>query len=61
MPLRDGVHAKDYVRMAMDDACQQESTDDFVVPTGIQYSVPEILSNKTCEFLDIEVESERRG
>ena len=44
-------HAKDYVRMQWM-MLQQEKPDDFVISTGIQYSVRDFV-NKTCEFLDI--------
>ena len=53
--LRDWGHAKDVEDdNAMDDL-QQEKPDDFVISTGIQYSVRDFV-NKTCEFLNIEVE-----
>ena len=51
--LRDWGHAKDYVRMQWM-MLQQEKPDDFVISTGIQYSVREFV-NKTCEALDIEI------
>jgi len=57
--LRDWGHAKDYVRMQWM-MLQQEEPDDFVISTGIQYSVRDFV-NKTCEFLDIEVEWRGEG
>jgi GDPmannose 4,6-dehydratase len=40
--LRDWGHAKDYVRMQWM-MLQQEKADDFVIATGVQYSVREFL------------------
>ena len=56
---RDWGHAKDYVEMQWL-MLQQEKPDDFVISTGIQYSVRDFV-NKTCEFLDIEVEWRGEG
>ncbi|RVT46926.1 GDP-mannose 4,6-dehydratase [Rheinheimera sediminis] len=41
--LRDWGHAKDYVRMQWM-MLQQEQPDDFVIATGVQYSVREFIS-----------------
>lgn len=41
--LRDWGHAKDYVRMQWM-MLQQEKPDDFVIATGVQYSVREFIS-----------------
>lgn len=41
--LRDWGHAKDYVRMQWM-MLQQEQADDFVIATGVQYSVREFIS-----------------
>lgn len=41
--LRDWGHAKDYVRMQWM-MLQQESPDDFVIATGVQYSVRQFIS-----------------
>ena len=57
--LRDWGHAKDYVRMQWM-MLQQEKPDDFVISTGIQYSVREFV-NKTCEALDIEISWKGKG
>ncbi len=57
--LRDWGHAKDYVRMQWM-MLQQEEPDDFVISTGIQYSVRDFV-NKTCEFLDLEIEWKGEG
>ena len=40
--LRDWGHAKDYVRMQWM-MLQQEAPDDFVIATGVQYSVREFI------------------
>ena len=57
--LRDWGHAKDYVRMQWM-MLQQDKPDDFVISTGIQYSVREFV-NKTCEALDIDISWEGVG
>jgi GDPmannose 4,6-dehydratase len=41
--LRDWGHAKDYVRMQWM-MLQQEAPDDFVIATGVQYSVREFIT-----------------
>jgi GDPmannose 4,6-dehydratase len=51
--LRDWGHAKDYVRMQWM-MLQQEQPEDFVIATGIQYSVREFIK-KTAKQLGIEV------
>ena len=57
--LRDWGHAKDYVRMQWM-MLQQDKPDDFVISTGIQYSVRDFV-NKTCEALDIDINWEGVG
>jgi len=49
--LRDWGHAKDYVRMQWM-MLQQEQPEDFVIATGVQYSVREFIQ-KTAEQLGI--------
>jgi len=49
--LRDWGHAKDYVRMQWM-MLQQEQPEDFVIATGIQYSVREFIQ-KTAKHLGI--------
>jgi GDPmannose 4,6-dehydratase len=51
--LRDWGHAKDYVEMQWL-MLQQEMPDDFVIATGVQYSVREFI-NKTVAQLGIEL------
>lgn len=57
--LRDWGHAKDYVRMQWM-MLQQEQPDDFVIATGVQYSVRQFIE-KTAEQLGITLEFEGRG
>ena len=57
--LRDWGHAKDYVRMQWM-MLQQDKPDDFVISTGIQYSVRDFV-NKTCEALDMDISWEGTG
>jgi GDPmannose 4,6-dehydratase len=52
--LRDWGHAKDYVRMQWM-MLQQETPDDFVIATGVQYSVREFITWSAAE-LGIELE-----
>lgn len=52
--LRDWGHAKDYVRMQWL-MLQQETPEDFVIATGVQYSVREFISWSAAE-LGIEIE-----
>jgi GDPmannose 4,6-dehydratase len=51
--LRDWGHAKDYVEMQWL-MLQQETPDDFVIATGVQYSVRDFI-NKTVAQLGIEM------
>ena len=51
--LRDWGHAKDYVRMQWL-MFLQETPDDFVIATGVQYSVREFI-NKTVAQLGVEL------
>ena len=57
--LRDWGHAKDYVRMQWM-MLQQEEPEDFVIATGVQYSVREFISWTATE-LGIELEFEGIG
>ncbi len=47
--LRDWGHAKDYVRMQWM-MLQQDAADDFVIATGVQYSVREFISWSAAEL-----------
>jgi len=47
--LRDWGHAKDYVRMQWM-MLQQEQPDDFVIATGVQYSVRDFINMSTKEL-----------
>jgi len=47
--LRDWGHAKDYVRMQWM-MLQQDSADDFVIATGVQYSVREFITWAAAEL-----------
>lgn len=47
--LRDWGHAKDYVRMQWM-MMQQEQPEDFVIATGVQYSVREFISWSAAEL-----------
>ena len=47
--LRDWGHAKDYVRMQWM-MLQQEAPDDFVIATGVQYSVRQFISWSAAEL-----------
>lgn len=51
--LRDWGHAKDFVEMQWL-MLQQDKPKDYVISTGIQYSVRDFVS-KAAEFLDIEL------
>jgi GDPmannose 4,6-dehydratase len=51
--LRDWGHAKDYVRMQWL-MLQQDTPDDFVIATGIQYSVREFVNAAAAE-IDLEI------
>ena len=57
--LRDWGHAKDYVRMQWM-MLQQDDPEDFVIATGVQYSVREFIS-WTAKELGIEIEFEGSG
>jgi GDPmannose 4,6-dehydratase len=57
--LRDWGHAKDYVRMQWM-MLQQEKPDDFVIATGIQYSVRNFITWVASD-LGIEVEFSGKG
>ncbi len=57
--LRDWGHAKDYVRMQWM-MLQQEEPEDFVIATGVQYSVREFVTWSAAE-LGIELEFEGEG
>lgn len=56
---RDWGHAKDYVEMQWL-MLQQESPEDFVIATGVQYSVRDFV-NKAAEAVDIEMEWNGEG
>ncbi|CAM8344723.1 Gmd GDP-D-mannose dehydratase [Candidatus Methylopumilus planktonicus] len=57
--LRDWGHAKDYIEMQWL-MLQQEKPDDFVIATGIQYSVREFV-NTAAKQLNIDIEWEGQG
>lgn len=57
--FRDWGHAKDYVRMQWM-MLQQEEPEDFVIATGVQYSVREFIS-WTAHELGLELEFEGEG
>ena len=57
--LRDWGHAKDYVRMQWM-MLQQPEADDFVIATGVQYSVREFITWSAAE-LGITLRFEGRG
>jgi GDPmannose 4,6-dehydratase len=57
--LRDWGHAKDYVRMQWM-MLQQDKPDDFVIATGVQYSVREFITWAARE-LGIELEFNGSG
>jgi GDPmannose 4,6-dehydratase len=57
--LRDWGHAKDYVRMQWM-MLQQGSPKDYVIATGVQYSVREFIQ-KSAQRLGIELTFEGRG
>jgi GDPmannose 4,6-dehydratase len=57
--LRDWGHAKDYVEMQWL-MLQQDQAEDFVIATGVQYSVRDFVSIAAKE-LDIEVRWEGTG
>ncbi|VXB83518.1 GDP-D-mannose dehydratase, NAD(P)-binding [Pseudomonas sp. 8AS] len=57
--LRDWGHAKDYVRMQWM-MLQQDAPDDFVIATGVQYSVREFIS-WSAEELGVKLRFEGQG
>jgi GDPmannose 4,6-dehydratase len=57
--LRDWGHAKDYVRMQWM-MLQQEDPEDFVIATGVQYSVREFIS-KSAQQLGITLQFKGQG
>jgi GDPmannose 4,6-dehydratase len=57
--LRDWGHAKDYVRMQWM-MLQQEQPEDFVIATGVQYSVRDFIT-KSASQLGITLKFEGRG
>lgn len=57
--LRDWGHAKDYVRMQWM-MLQQERPEDFVIATGVQYSVRQFITWSAAE-LGITLRFERQG
>jgi GDPmannose 4,6-dehydratase len=57
--LRDWGHAKDYVRMQWM-MLQQDQAEDFVIATGVQYSVREFIT-KSAEQLGISLKFEGKG
>ncbi|WP_372737916.1 GDP-mannose 4,6-dehydratase [Neptunomonas sp.] len=57
--LRDWGHAKDYVRMQWM-MLQQDKPDDFVIATGVQYSVREFIS-WTAQELGLTLDFEGEG
>jgi len=56
---RDWGHAKDYVEMQWL-MLQQDEPEDFVIATGVQYSVRDFV-NKAAEAVDIEMEWKGEG
>ena len=56
---RDWGHAKDYVEMQWL-MLQQENPEDFVIATGVQYSVKDFV-NKAAKAVDIEIEWKGEG
>lgn len=57
--LRDWGHARDYVEM-MWMMLQQDIPDDYVVATGLQYSVRDFVQ-RACSVLDMEISFEGEG
>ncbi|MDH5571205.1 MAG: GDP-mannose 4,6-dehydratase [Gammaproteobacteria bacterium] len=56
---RDWGHAKDYVEMQWL-MLQQDKPEDFVIATGVQYSVRDFV-NKAAKAVDIEIEWKGKG
>lgn len=57
--LRDWGHAKDYIRMQWM-MLQQDQPEDFVIATGVQYSVRQFI-NWTAEALGMQLHWEGKG
>jgi len=57
--MRDWGHARDYVEMQWL-MLQQDEPDDFVIATGIQYSVRQFV-DKTAESLDLAIDWKGEG
>jgi GDPmannose 4,6-dehydratase len=57
--LRDWGHAKDYVRMQWL-MLQQEVPEDFVIATGVQYSVRDFIT-KSAKRLGVSIQFEGQG
>ncbi len=57
--LRDWGHAKDYVEMQWL-MLQQDNPEDFVIATGVQYSVRDFV-NAAAEYLDIKISWKGEG
>jgi GDPmannose 4,6-dehydratase len=57
--LRDWGHAKDYVRMQWM-MLQQDQAEDFVIATGVQYSVREFIS-RSASRLGVTLKFEGKG
>jgi len=57
--LRDWGHAKDYVKMQWM-MLQQDKPEDFVIATGVQYSVREFI-NWSAQALGVEIEFSGEG
>lgn len=57
--MRDWGHARDYVEMQWL-MLQQESPEDFVIATGVQYSVRDFV-NAVCQVLGLEINWEGEG
>ncbi len=57
--LRDWGHAKDYVRMQWL-MLQQEQAEDFVIATGVQYTVRQFIE-KTATAMNMQIRWEGRG
>jgi GDPmannose 4,6-dehydratase len=58
--LRDWGHAKDYVRMQWM-MLQQDAPEDFVIATGVQYSVREFIAGRRRNWASAAVRGEGRG
>ena len=57
--LRDWGHAKDYVRMQWL-MLQQDKPDDYVIATGVQYSVKEFIE-MSADFIGLKIEFNGEG